>query len=167
VTDTRKPFGHYSRFEPTIEDAPLSRNPNCNNIIGRFGPRVNLRALCPARLIRVMPPGIRTSTTSDWPPNAGIAPSSDRTAPGRTSRFSAADRSHAGNAWCPGLSKESRGARHRDPGDGSPQPQHTASEKAPLLAKNARNGAPTSDFECVLELSRRSGEFSPPTKSSR
>ena len=48
----------------------------------------------------VMAAGIRTSTTTDWLPNAGIAPSSDRTAPGRTSRFSAPDRSPAGNAWC-------------------------------------------------------------------
>jgi hypothetical protein len=33
------------------------------------------------------PAGIRTSATTDWLPNAGIAPSSDRTAPGRMSRF--------------------------------------------------------------------------------
>src|SRR5579862_9082554 len=36
--------------------------------------------------------GIRTSTTTDWLPNAGTAPSSDRTTPGRTSPFFAADR---------------------------------------------------------------------------
>ena len=55
-----------------------------------------------------MAAGIRTSTTTDWLPNAGIAPSSDRTAPGRTSRFFAPDRSPAGNAWCLGSSRESR-----------------------------------------------------------
>src|ERR1700733_1652227 len=44
--------------------------------------------------------GIRTSTTTDWPPNAGTARSSDRTAPGRMSRFFAADQSPAGIAWC-------------------------------------------------------------------
>jgi hypothetical protein len=43
------------------------------------------------QLMSFMSPGIRTSTTTDWLPNAGIAPSSDRTAPGRTSRFSAPD----------------------------------------------------------------------------
>jgi hypothetical protein len=56
----------------------------------------------------LMAAGIRTSTTTDWLPNAGIARSSDRTAPGRTSRFSAPDRSPAGNAWCLGSPRESR-----------------------------------------------------------
>ena len=42
--------------------------------------------------------GIRTLTTTDWLPNAGIAPSSDRTAPCPTPRFSATDRSPASNA---------------------------------------------------------------------
>ena len=36
------------------------------------------------RLMRVMAAGIRTPTRTDWLPNAGIAPSSDRTAPDRT-----------------------------------------------------------------------------------
>src|SRR6202034_264353 len=35
------------------------------------------------RLMSVMTAGIRTITTTDWLPNAGIAPSSDRTAPGQ------------------------------------------------------------------------------------
>src|SRR6202030_1792915 len=35
------------------------------------------------------------------------APSSDRTGPGRMSRFSAVARSPAGNAWCPGSPRES------------------------------------------------------------
>src|ERR1700721_2335877 len=51
--------------------------------------------------------GIRTSTTTDWLPNAGITPSSDRTAPGRMWRFSAADRSPEGNLWGLGSSVES------------------------------------------------------------
>ena len=38
-----------------------------------------------------MAAGIRTSTTTDWLPNAGTGPSSDRTDPARTSRFSALD----------------------------------------------------------------------------
>ena len=63
------------------------------------------------RLMQLMAAGIRTSTATDWLPNAGIAPSSDRTAPGRMLRFSAPDRSPAGNAWCLGSSRESR-ARH-------------------------------------------------------
>src|ERR1700722_620611 len=57
--------------------------------------------------MQVTAAGIRTSATTDWLPNPGTAPSSDRTAPGRTSRFSAADRNPAGNAWCPGSSRES------------------------------------------------------------
>ena len=36
-----------------------------------------------------MTAGIRTSTTTDWLPNVGIAPSCCRTGPGRTSRFCA------------------------------------------------------------------------------
>src|SRR5437016_12484879 len=70
--------------------------------------------------------GIRTSTTTDWLPNAGTAPSSDRTAPGRTSRFSAADRSPAGNVWCLGLSRENRARqascdrRQQSPGSAPP-----------------------------------------------
>jgi hypothetical protein len=79
-TDTQKPIGHYSRLEPTIENAPLSRNPNCSNIVGPLRATCQLRALCPTRLMWVMAAGIRTSTTTDWLPNAGIAPSSDRTA---------------------------------------------------------------------------------------
>src|ERR1700733_11154377 len=41
------------------------------------------------RLPTTMAAGIRTSTTIDWPPNAGTVPSSDRTALGRTLRSSA------------------------------------------------------------------------------
>ena len=61
-----------------------------------------------------MAAGIRTSTTTDWLTNAGIAPSSDRTALGRTLRLSAPDRSPAGNAWCLGSPRESR-ARQATP----------------------------------------------------
>ena len=54
---------------------------------------VSARNIHSRRAMRVRAAGIRTSATTDWLPNAGIARSSDRTAPGRTSRFSAADRS--------------------------------------------------------------------------
>src|ERR1700677_171759 len=56
----------------------------------------------PSRLTYLMTAEIRTSTTTDWLPKTGIAPSSDRTAAGRTSRSSATDRSPAGKVWCPG-----------------------------------------------------------------
>src|SRR5580692_2779445 len=60
------------------------------------------------RLIWIITAEIQTSTTTDSLPNAGIAPSSDRTAPCPTSRFSATDRNPAGNVWCLGSPGESR-----------------------------------------------------------
>src|SRR5579863_1963414 len=80
---------------------------------GSFDNSTNIRRSSefPQRLMKVRAAGIQTLTTTDWRPNVGTTPSSDRTAPGRTSRFSAPDRSLRGNAWCPGSLRESQARR--------------------------------------------------------
>ncbi len=96
-----------------------------------------------------MAAGIRTSTTTDWLTNAGIAPSSDRTALGRTLRLSAPDRSPAGNAWCLGSPRESR-ARQATPL--SPSEPHFVgrTEEPPVLKMKWHCGVSYRERACDL-----------------